>query len=174
MSSRQKSLKELILTALFLALALVLPFLTGQIPQLGSQLCPMHLPILLCGFFCGPWYALAAGLAAPYLRLAVFGMPPLMPSGIAMSLELATYGFAAGMLYRWLPERKGSLYIALLGAMLLGRGVWGASRVVLAGLSHSTFTWTAFLTGAFLQAIPGMIVQVILIPVLVRRLKKSQ
>ena len=80
MSSKQKNLRRLILAAMFLALALALPFLTGQIPQVGSALCPMHIPVLLCGFFCGPWYALAVGLVAPLLRFALFGMPPLMPT----------------------------------------------------------------------------------------------
>ena len=61
MSFKQKSLRRMILAAMFLALALVLPFFTGQIPQIGNALCPMHIPVLLCGFFCGPWYALAVG-----------------------------------------------------------------------------------------------------------------
>ena len=66
MFSKQKSLRRMILAAMFLALALVLPFFTGQIPQIGNALCPMHIPVLLCGFFCGPWYALAVGGIALY------------------------------------------------------------------------------------------------------------
>ena len=106
MSSKHKNLRQLILAAMFLTLALALPFLTGQIPQVGSALCPMHIPVLLCGFFCGPWYALAVGLVAPLLRFALFGMPPLMPTGIAMCFELATYGFVSGLLYKLLPGKK--------------------------------------------------------------------
>ena len=82
MSFKQKSLRRMILAAMFLALALVLPFFTGQIPQIGNALCPMHIPVLLCGFFCGPWYALAVGGIAPVLRFVLFGMPPLMPKTI--------------------------------------------------------------------------------------------
>ena len=171
MSSGNK-LFRMVLAAMFLAVALVLPFLTGQIPQIGGALCPMHIPVLLCGFFCGPWYALAVGAAAPLLRFALFGMPPLMPTGIAMCFELAAYGFAAGLLHRLLPKKKPYIYVALIGAMLAGRVVWGAARVILYGLGKSPFGWTAFLSGAFLNAVPGIAVQLVLIPVLVMALEK--
>ena len=80
-----------------LALALVLPFLTGQLPQIGNMLCPMHLPVLLCGFLLGwPW-GLAVGVTAPLLRSALFGMPPLYPVALAMCLELGCYGLVIGL-----------------------------------------------------------------------------
>lgn len=171
MSSNRK-LYRMILAAMFLALALVLPFLTGQIPQIGSALCPMHIPVLLCGFFCGPWYALAVGFIAPLMRFALFGMPPIMPTGIAMCFELAAYGLVAGLLYRWLPKSRVNIYVSLIGAMIIGRVVWGAARVVLYGLGKSQFGWAAFMSGAFINAIPGIIVQIVLIPVLVMTLEK--
>ncbi len=172
MSSKQKNLRRLILAAMFLTLALALPFLTGQIPQVGSALCPMHIPVLLCGFFCGPWYALAVGLVAPLLRFALFGMPPLMPTGIAMCFELATYGFVSGLLYKLLPGKKVFTYVTLIAAMLAGRIIWGIARVILAGLAQSEFAWTAFLSGAFVNAVPGIILHILLIPVLVIALKR--
>ena len=172
MSSKQKNLRRLILAAMFLALALALPFLTGQIPQVGSALCPMHIPVLLCGFFCGPWYALTVGLVAPLLRFALFGMPPPMPTGIAMCFELATYGFVSGLLYKLLPGKKVFTYVTLIAAMLAGRIIWGIARVILAGLAQSEFAWTAFLSGAFVNAIPGIILHILLIPVLVITLKR--
>lgn len=172
MSSKQKSLRRLILAALFLALAFVLPFLTGQIPQIGSALCPMHIPALLCGFFCGPWYGLAVGAAAPLLRSLIYSMPPLMPTGIAMCFELAAYGFVAGLLYKLLPKKNGYIYVSLISAMLAGRVVWGIARVVLAGLTHSEFVWSAFLAGAFVNAVPGIILHILLVPTLVMVLKK--
>ena len=162
----------MILAAMFLALALVLPFLTGQIPQIGKALCPMHIPVLLCGYFCGPWYALAVGFSAPLLRFLLFGMPAVIPDGVSMCFELAAYGFTAAVLYKMLPAGKMSVYISLAGAMLTGRAVWAAARTVLYGLGKSEFGWTAFLYGAFLNAIPGIIVQIILIPVLVVLLRK--
>lgn len=172
MSSKQKNLRRLILAAMFLALTLALPFLTGQIPQVGSALCPMHIPVLLCGFFCGPWYALAVGLVAPLLRFALFGMPPLMPTGIAMCFELATYGVVSGLLYKLLPGKKVFTYVTLIAAMLAGRIIWGIARVILAGLAQSEFAWTAFLSGAFVNAVPGIILHILLIPVLVIALKR--
>ena len=169
---QNKGLKRLVLSALFLALALVLPFLTGQIPEVGSMLCPMHIPALLCGFFCGwPW-GLAVGAIAPVLRSLLFGMPPMFPAAICMSLELAAYGAVAGWLYAKLPRKKSSVYVALLSAMVVGRLVWGAARFVCTGLDVSSFGISAFWAGAVTTAIPGIIVQIVLIPLLVIALEK--
>ena len=165
-------LYRMILSAMFLAVALVLPFLTGQIPQIGNALCPMHLPVFLCAFFCGPWYAAAVGAAAPLLRFLIFGMPPIMPSGVAMCVELAVYGASAGIFYRLLPEKNWAVYVALIGAMLAGRVMWGAARTILYGLGSSQFGWAAFISGAVLNSVPGIILQIVLIPVLVLTLRK--
>ena len=167
MSSKRFSVSRLVTAAMLLALALVLPFLTGQIPQIGGMLCPMHIPVLLCGFFCGPLYALAVGAVAPLLRFALFGMPPILPTGLAMCFELSAYGAVAGLLYRVLPRKKSSVFISLIAAMLAGRVLWGAVRAILYGLGSSAFGMTAFLAGAFTNAIPGIIVQLILVPILV-------
>ena len=167
-----KDLKKLVLAALFLALALVLPFLTGQIPEVGSMLCPMHIPALVCGFFCGwPW-GVAVGFIAPVLRSVLFGMPPMFPVGICMSFELAAYGAVSGWLYAKLPKKKISIYGALLSAMVVGRLVWGVARFVCTGLDVSAFGISAFWAGAVATAIPGIIVQIVLIPLLVMALEK--
>ena len=105
------NVKKLGLSGLFLALALVLPFFTGQIPQIGGMLCPMHLPVILCGFVCGwPW-GLAVGLIAPLLRSVSFGMPPIFPTAVAMTFELAAYGAFAGLFYRLLPRKTGYIWV---------------------------------------------------------------
>jgi len=163
---------RLVLAAVCLALCLVLPFLTGQIPEIGSALSPMHMPVLLCGFVCGPVYASAIGLIAPLLRFTLFGMPP-MPMGIAMSFELATYGLLAGMLYTRLPRNTASIYVSLIVAMLGGRIVWGIVRVLMTGLTDTPFTWALFLSGAFTNAVPGIILHIALIPVLVLALQRA-
>lgn len=169
---KKTNVKTLVMAALFLALALILPFLTGQIPEVGSMLCPMHIPALLCGFFCGwPW-GLAVGLIAPLLRSLLFGMPPMFPVAICMSFELATYGAISGALYSKLPAKKSSVYVALLTAMVAGRLVWGAARLLCAGLDVSAFGLSAFWAGAITTAIPGIIVQIVLIPLLVMALEK--
>lgn len=171
---KKTNTKTLVLAALFLALALVLPFLTGQIPEVGSMLCPMHIPALLCGFFCGwPW-GLAVGLIAPVLRSVIFGMPPMFPAAVCMSAELAAYGLVAGLLYSKLPRKKSSVYIALVSAMVVGRLVWGVMRFLCAGLNPSVFGFGAFWAGAVTTAIPGIIVQLILIPLLVIALEKTK
>ena len=169
---KQTNVKKLVLAALFLALALVLPFLTGQIPEVGSMLCPMHIPVLLCGFFCGwPW-GLAVGLTAPVLRSLLFGMPPMFPTAVCMSLELAAYGVVSGWLYRLLPKQKSSVFVALVAAMVTGRILWGGARFLLAGLDPSAFGFGAFWAGAVTTALPGIAVQLVLIPVLVLALEK--
>ena len=164
---KHKSLTKLTLAALFLALAYVLPFLTGQIAEIGSMLCPMHIPVLLCGFVCGwPW-GLAVGFIVPLLRSLTLGMPPLFPTAICMALELAAYGAAAGIMHRILPRRKPSIYCSLLTAMTVGRLVWGGAMYVLIGLNGGVFTLAAFVAGAFTNALPGIILQLVLIPVIV-------
>jgi len=158
---------KMVLAALFLAIAYLLPFLTGQIPEIGSMLCPMHIPVLLCGFVCGwPW-GLCVGLIAPLFRALTLGMPPLFPTAVCMSLELAAYGATAGLLRRFLPRRRICIYASLLMAMLAGRLLWGGAMFLCMGASGGRFTLAAFLAGAFTQALPGIVLQIVLIPPLV-------
>lgn len=166
-------LRKLTYSALYMAIALILPFVTGQIPEIGAMLCPMHIPALLCGFMCGwPW-GVVVGFISPLLRSVMFGMPALFPAAIAMAFELAVYGGMAGLLYSRLPRKKWMIYAALLISMIAGRVVWGAVQALLAGLSGNSFTWTLFLTGAVINAIPGIIMQLALIPVLVVTMDKA-
>ncbi|HOK44111.1 MAG TPA: ECF transporter S component [Thermoclostridium caenicola] len=166
------AVRKLTLSGLFLALGLLLPFLTGQIPTIGRMLLPMHIPVLLAGFVCGWPYGLIVGLICPVLRSVLFGMPPMM-SALAMTFELAAYGFAAGFLYRILPKKNIFVYVALLASMLFGRIVWAGASLVIYRLSGSAFTWEMFAAGAFVNAIPGIILQIVLIPAIVMALKKS-
>ena len=171
MSSIQ--IRRMTYAALYLGIALVLPFVTGQIPEIGNMLCPMHIPALLCGFMCGwPW-GVAVGFIAPLLRSVIFGMPALFPAAVAMAFELAVYGGTAGILYRLLPKKKGMIYVVLLIAMIAGRVVWGIVRLILAGLTGSSFTWALFLAGAITNAIPGIILHLALIPLLVIAMNRA-
>ena len=173
MNHQSIRIQKLAIAALCLALCMVLPFLTGQIPEIGSMLCPMHIPVLLCGFLCGPAWAVVVGATAPLLRFVLFGMPPLFPTGVAMCVELATYGAVSGILYQLLPKKPVNIYVSLIVAMLAGRIVWGIVQVVLMGLQGSSFTWTAFIASAFTQAIPGIILHIVLIPLIVLALQKA-
>ena len=160
-------------SALYLAIAMVLPLITGQIPEIGKALCPMHIPALLCGFVCGwPW-GLAVGLIAPIMRSVIFGMPAMVPGAVAMAFELAVYGGAAGWLHSRFPDRPGLIWAELLIAMILGRVVWGAARLVIAGVTGNAFTWALFISGALTTAIPGIILQLVLIPVLVIAMERA-
>ena len=166
--------RRLAYSALFLALALVLPFLTGQIPTIGKALSPMHIPVMLCGFICGPLWGAAVGAIAPLLRSVLFGMPAMFPGAVAMTFELTTYGILSGWLYRLLPRKPWNIYASLLVAMVGGRLVWGAARFALAGLSGSEFPFSAFLAGAVTGAIPGIILHIALIPLLVMGLERAK
>ncbi len=169
-----KKIRNLVLAALFLAMAFVLPFLTGQIPEIGSMLCPMHIPVLLCGFFCGwPW-GLVVGLVAPLLRSVTFGMPPLFPTAVCMALELAAYGAVSGLMHKLLPRKKPYVYLSLITAMLVGRLVWGGAMYLCMGLQNGGFTLAAFLAGAVTNALPGIVAQIVLIPILVMLFDKNK
>ena len=164
---KRNSTVKMILSALFLALTYVMPFLTGQIPEIGSMLCPMHIPVMLCGYFCGwPW-GLAVGVIAPLLRSLTLGMPPLFPTAVCMAAELAAYGAMTGWMHNVLPRKKPYVYVSLLTAMVVGRMVWGAAMFVCVGLKGGSFTFAAFLAGAIANALPGIIIQIVLIPLLV-------
>ena len=165
--------RKLTYSALFLAIGMVLPFLTGQIPEIGSALSPMHIPVLLCGFIVGwPW-GLAVGFIMPLLRSVIFGMPPMFPGAVAMAFELAVYGCLSGLLRAKLPRTTPMIYVTLIVSMVAGRIVWGVARLVLAGLSGSSFAWAAFLAGAVTNAIPGIILHIVLIPILVMAMERA-
>ncbi len=164
MKNPSKHIHDLALTAMFLALGLVLPFVTGQIPQIGNMLLPMHIPVLLCGLICGWQYGALVGMICPLLRSALFSAPP-MPMAVAMAFELCAYGVIVGYLYghsKWKCVR--ALYRSLLIAMIGGRVVWGIARVIMIGAMHVPFGWEAFISGALVTAIPGILLQLILIP----------
>lgn len=170
---KKNQILKLVYAAVCLALAMVLPFLTGQIPQIGKALGPMHIAIFLCGFVCGWPYGLIVGFVSPLLRFALFGMPLIYPTGIAMAFELAAYGVISGILYKILPKKIPYIYVSLISAMIGGRIVWGIAQFILMGLNGSSFPMSAFLAGAVTNAIPGIILHIALIPVIVITLRKA-
>lgn len=164
---------DIALAAMFLATAFVLPFFTGQIPQIGNMLCPMHLPVILCGYICGGPWGLVVGFVAPLLRSFIIGAPTLFPRAVAMAFELAAYGFFSGFLYRVLPKKKVFVYVSLVSSMVIGRVIWGVVQIVCVGFNADKFGLAAFWSGAVANAIPGIIIQLLLIPVLVIVLEKT-
>lgn len=169
---QNKIIFNITLSAFFLALAFVLPFLTGQIPQIGSMLCPMHIPIILCGFICGWKYGLIIGLIAPIIRSLTLAMPPLFPTALCMAFELGVYGFLSGFLYNLFPKNKLSIYLSLFVAMIVGRVVWGTAMFIAMGLDFNEFGLSAFWVGGFVNAFPGIILQIIVIPLIIMTYEK--
>ncbi len=157
-------LLKMVLAAFFLALTYVMPFLTGQIPEIGSMLCPMHIPVLLCGFLCGWQWGMTVGFTAPLFRALTLGMPPLFPVAVCMAFELASYGLVSGLMHKYLPKKKPYVYASLITAMLAGRLVWGAAMFVALSADGGAFTFSAFLAGAITNAVPGIILQIVIIP----------
>lgn len=166
------SVKKSILTALCIALCVVLPLALHAVPDGGTIYSPMHLPVLLCGLVCGWPFGLLCGVAGPLLSSLLTQMPPAayLP---AMLVELAAYGVLSGLLMQWVHtgKRTADLYISLLGAMVGGRLLAGAAKALFfAAGSYSLSAWAA---AYFVVSLPGMILQLILLPVLYTALEKS-
>lgn len=170
----ENRIQKMVLSAMFLAVGLILPFFIGQIPKIGAMLLPMHIPVFLCGLICGWQYGLAVGFILPLMRSVLFGMPAMFPNAVAMAFELGTYGLLAGYFYRsfrW--QCVISLYRSLLIAMIGGRLVWGIVRTLIGIAVGEPFTWQMFMAGAFLTAGPGIVVQLTLIPALMVALDRT-
>ncbi|MCI9510092.1 MAG: ECF transporter S component [Angelakisella sp.] len=168
--------KDLVFASLCVALGLVVPQVfhfipfVGAVPNLGGVFLPMHIPVLLCGFLCGWKYGAVCGAVVPFLSSVVTGMPVLWPQGVSMICELAVYGLVTGLLYRGMNQ---GIYPSLAAAMVAGRLVSGVAKAVFFGMAGKPFGMAAFLSGAFTMAIPGILLQLVLIPVLVAALEKA-
>ncbi len=176
MKKRVWDSRKISISAMFLAIGWLLPFLSGQIPQVGNMLCLIHIPAILAGFLLGPWYGMAIGFLIPITRSMIFGMPPLYPKALCMAFELAAYGFLTGELYGLLKKLEGIketgvIYISLVLGMLGGRMVWGIAMFCCGMVSATPLTWKLFLTEAFVNAWPGILIQVCLLPALIKLMR---
>jgi len=171
-------IRKMTYAAILLALAILMPKVAGLIPDIGKTLNLMHIPVLLSGFLCGWSWGLAVGFIAPLLSSAVNGMPGIFPDAVVMAFELAAYGAFAGLMMQLLPRRlrAGRIYLALLAAMLAGRAVYAVVYLLLTGLglvqindALLAFVWTR----AFVKPFPGIILQVVLVPLLVLALERA-
>ncbi|HHT06896.1 MAG: ECF transporter S component [Christensenellales bacterium] len=169
---RNNRVLRLTLSALFLALGILLPFLTGNNRQLGNIMSLMHIPVLLCGFVCGWKFGLAVGFVTPLLRSLIVGMPPMLPIALGMAFELAAYGALAGLLYKELPKTITGLYLALILSMLGGRLVWGLASYIIYSSMGNPFTLSMFWAAAFVTPIPGILFHIAIIPPILLALKE--
>lgn len=170
---KRPDVKTLVLTGLFIALGLALPHVTAHIPELGRRLLPMHLAALLAGFVVGPRWGLVAGFITPLLSSLLFGAPPLFPTAVAMAFELAAYGCLTGVLYSLLPTRRLYIYAVLIASMVGGRIIWGLTTLTIYGITGGAFTWQMFVSGAVINALPGIVLQLVLIPLIIMALQKG-
>jgi len=172
LKATHKNIKDLTISAVCLALCMILPFFVGQLPEFARAISPMHIPVLLAGFAVGPLYAAIIGLIAPLLRFTLFGMPG-MPMGAAMAFELATYGIISGVLYKAFPKKIAFIYVSLIIAMFIGRCVW---VVVMARITTdpTIIGSDGLMYTAFVTAIPGIILHIVLIPVIVIALRRAK
>ena len=164
--------KKLIFTALCVALGITLPIAFHSIANAGAIFLPMHIPVLLCGLLCGWPYGLACGVLSPLLSSLLTGMPPVavLPG---MLFELAVYGAVSGFLLPRLHFQKKvfNIYTALLSAMLLGRIVSGVMNALI--FRAGAYSLELWLTASFITALPGIVIQLVLIPVLILALSKA-
>lgn len=172
---KKKLVLKISISAMLIAIGWLLPLLTGHIKTIGNMLSPMHIPVFIGGLILGPWYGLIIGFIIPITRFFIFGMPAIFPNAIGMSFELAAYGFFAGLFLRIFKNMKNqiaSIIISLVISMILGRAVWGVVRYLMALIFDLKFPFSAFLAGAFINAWPGIILHLILIPAITIPLRK--
>ena len=164
---KHSQILKLVISGLCLALAYVLPFLTGSNQRLGQMFLPMHIPVLLCGFLCGWYWALGVGIIAPIFRGLTIGAPAIPLPALPMAFELATYGVVAGVMHRVLPKKKPFIYVSLLISMVSGRIINGIVNAIFMGAYGKPYGFEAFISGALIWAMPGILIQIALIPALV-------
>lgn len=165
--------RKMIVTAMCAALCVVLPMAFHTIPNAGSIFLPMHIPVLLCGFLCGWPYGLLCGLLGPCLSSMITGMPPaaVLPS---MVCELAAYGLVTGLVYSRIRtgSRLGDIYISLLTAMVCGRVFYGVLNALI--FQAGSYSMEIWLAAAFTTALPGIVIQLVVIPALLLALERSR
>ena len=170
---KMSPVKKSIITAVCIALCVVLPQAFHAIPNAGSIYCPMHIPVLLCGLICGWQYGLLCGIAGPLVSALITGMPPaaVLPG---MLVECAAYGALTGLMMQLVQTKKvyPDLYISLLVAMLGGRIISGIAKALI--FSAGSYSMTAWVTGSFVTSLPGIIVHLVLIPSIVYALMKAK
>ena len=166
------SIKNLTMSAVCVALCVVLPIAFHSIPDAGSVFLPMHIPVLICGMICGWPYGLICGLMGPLLSSVLTGMPPVayLP---AMMVECGTYGMISGLMLKSVRTKNtyADLYIALIVAMLAGRVVSGIAKALIFTPGMAMSAW---ITASFITALPGILIQLVFLPSVVFTLMKAR
>ena len=167
-------IKKLTLTGMFLSFGIVLPMLFGQVPQIGSMLLPMHIPVFLCAFICGWKYSVPMSFVLPLLRTVLFSRPKMYPDAIAIAFELAVYALVAGLIFKAFSKKDlKAVYASLISAMVLGRVVRILVQMALLGLKGTPFTFSAVFSSVVIVGLPGIILQLIAVPLILFTFKRN-
>lgn len=168
-------IRSIVYAAVCLALAMVLPLLTGNIPSIGKQFAPMHFPVLLCGFIAGPLWGGIVGGIAPLLRNLLFSVPQLYPDALRMVFELATYGVAAGLFYRYLPKKPLGIYTSLVCSQFFGRLAWGIAQYLFSVFDkQNSFYLEMVVTQTVSSSLYGLVIQLLLLPPIVIAMQRAK
>ncbi len=167
--------KRMVMSGLMLALGIVLPFISshGWGLPLGQIFLPMHIPVLLSGFFSGPLTGGITGFILPYLNSAVSGMPVMFPNAVVMSFELLGYGLSSGLIHKLCKHKNTllALYISLIPSLILGRALYALTAYILfasiPGMKYMSVIY------ASVKGIPGILIQITLVPPIVRAVSKN-
>ena len=163
--------KRMVTTAICAAMCVVLPLAFHAIPNAGTILLPMHIPVLLCGLVCGWPYGLVCGLLGPFIS-SFTGMPPMavLPG---MMVECGAYGLVTGLMMKMVRTGRttADLYISMGAAMILGRVLSGLAKALIFSPGTPAFAWvpTSLVTG-----IPGIIIQLVVMPLLITALTRAK
>ncbi len=179
-----RNLRAMVVTALLLALGMILPFITGQIQVIGKIISPLHIPALICGLTCGWQWGLGLGIVLPILRGLTLGMPPFPMVALPMAFELGGYGLLTGLLYPFLlkkmkkERRLPAMLCALVIAMIGGRIIGGAGKALLLSFgligSSSPYTFAVFFSSYFAGTAPGALIHLVLVPAVVTALERAK
>ena len=179
-----RNLRAMVVTALLLALGMILPFITGQIQVIGKIISPLHIPALICGLTCGWQWGLGLGIVLPILRGFTLGMPPFPMVALPMAFELGGYGLLTGLLYPFLlkkmkkESRLPAMLCALVIAMIGGRIIGGAGKALLLSFgligSSSPYTFAVFFSSYFAGTAPGALIHLVLVPAVVTALERAK
>lgn len=176
MASRKSfEVRSIVYAGVCLALCMVLPLFTGNNPELGKKLSLIHIPVFLCGFISGPVWGCVIGAVAPLMRHLLFGAPANLYEAMRMMAELAVYGLASGLFYRYLPKKPFGIYVSLLSAQFFGRLAWGLMAYFFSLFDKgNAFYVEMVVTSTVSGSLLGIAIQLLLIPPIVYAMQRAR
>ncbi len=163
--------KNIVLSGLFVAFGLILPMIFHQFSMGGPAFLPMHIPVLIGTMLLGPSSGFLIGMVTPVLSSVLTGMPPTFPMLPIMFFELAVYGLIAGYLYKTLKQ---NVVVSLVVAMIAGRIAAGIVVFFLGQFFGFQGPGPIpFIQGAIVTGLPGIVIQLVVVPLTVKLLEKN-